>query len=99
MIPTTLRYSPLLLVSKRDRVEIKDVLPIRWRRTQELTSEMSLLSKYDTVTAGIPVKFCTVHDRLRPEVGSTKIIEAYGSKVENLSTIGVNVKSATNFRS
>ena len=47
MIPTTLRYSPLLPVNKRDRVKIKDVWPIRRRRTRELTSEMSLLSKYE----------------------------------------------------
>ena len=32
------------------------------------------------VTAGIPVKFSTAHGRLRPEVGSTKCIDAYGSR-------------------
>ena len=32
------------------------------------------------VTAGIPVKFCTTHGALRPEVGSTKRIGASGQK-------------------
>ena len=31
------------------------------------------------VTAGIPVKFDTAHGRSRPEVGSTKCIDVYGS--------------------
>ena len=32
------------------------------------------------ITAAIPVKFGTAHGRLRPEVGSTKRIETYGSR-------------------
>ena len=32
------------------------------------------------VTAGIPVKFGTTHGRSRPEVGSAKCIEVYGSR-------------------
>ena len=32
------------------------------------------------VTAGIPVKFSTAHVRSRPEVGSTKCIDVYGSR-------------------
>ena len=32
------------------------------------------------VTAGIPVKFGTAHGRSRPEVGSTKRIDANGEK-------------------
>ena len=31
------------------------------------------------VTAGIPVKFGTAHGRSRPEVGSAKCIDVYGS--------------------
>ena len=31
------------------------------------------------VTASIPVKFGTAHGRSRPEVGSAKCIEVYGS--------------------
>ena len=31
------------------------------------------------IMAGIPVKFGTAHGRLRPEVGSTKRIDVYGS--------------------
>ena len=31
------------------------------------------------VTADIPVKFGTAHGRLRPEVGSAKCIDVYGS--------------------
>ena len=30
------------------------------------------------ITAAIPVKFGTAHGRSRPEVGSTKCIDAYG---------------------
>ena len=33
------------------------------------------------VTAGIPVKFGTAHGRSRPEVGSAKCIDLYGSGV------------------
>ena len=32
------------------------------------------------VTTGIPVKFGTAHGASRPVVGSTKCIEAYGSR-------------------
>ena len=31
------------------------------------------------VTANLPVKYGTAHGRLRPEVGSTKRIDVYGS--------------------
>ena len=31
------------------------------------------------ITAGIPVKFSTAHGRCRPDVGSTKCIDVYGS--------------------
>ena len=31
------------------------------------------------ITAGIPVKFGTTHGRCRPDVGSTKRIDVYGS--------------------
>ena len=31
------------------------------------------------VTAGIPVKFGAAHDRSRPEVGSMKRIDVYGT--------------------
>ena len=33
------------------------------------------------ITTGIPVKFGTAHGRSRPEVGSTKRIDAYGGRV------------------
>ena len=32
------------------------------------------------ITAGIPVKFGTAHGRCRPDVGSTKRIDVYGSE-------------------
>ena len=59
-------------------------LRVLWRlirKGRQFTSGMSLLLGYDTVTAGIPVKFGTAHGRSRPDVGSGFRIEAYGSRV------------------
>ena len=39
------------------------------------------------VTAVIAVKFGTAHGRSRPEVGSTKCTEAYGSRVVSRRSI------------
>ena len=47
MIPTTLRYSPLLPVSKKKRVEIEDVWPIRRLRIRQATPRMRRLSRCD----------------------------------------------------
>ena len=42
---------------------------------------MPLYTEYAgcAITAGIPVNFGTAHGRLRPEVGSRKRIDVYGS--------------------
>ena len=75
MIPTTLRYSPLLQVSENGAVEMR-------HESGDLQIALYPYTGYAgwAVTAAIPVKFCTAHDRSRPEVGSGFPIEGYGRK-------------------